>query len=51
MKDHEALKKGLEKLGYKGTVKCIPCGINRDLIMLNGERLGIWDYQKGTFVD
>lgn len=51
MKNSEALKKGLKALGYEGTVKCIPCGYMRDTIIVNDRKVGIWDYQKETFVD
>jgi len=48
---NEALKKGLKALGYKGAVKCTPCGYMRDVITVNDKKIGIWDYQKKTFVD
>ena len=51
MRNSESLKKGLKALGYKGTVKCIPCGYMRDTIVVNDRKVGIWDYQKETFVD
>ena len=53
MKDYEAVEKGLRSLGYKDItdLKYEPCGYLRDTIILNDEVLGIWDYQKNTFVD
>jgi len=53
MKDCEAVENGLKSLGYKEItdIKYEPCGYLRDTIILDGEVLGIWDYQKNTFVD
>jgi len=53
MKDYESVENGLKSLGYKEitTIKYVPCGYLRDTVILNGEVLGIWDYQKNTFVD
>ena len=53
MKDYEALEKGIRNLGYKEItdLKHVPCGYLRDTVILNGKVLGIWDYQKNTFVD
>ena len=49
-KDGEILD-AMRKLGHKGTVKIRKLDADRSEVFLNGERFGIWDFIKHTFVD